>query len=416
MLSDQDFLHRKHWETLVETLSHVSPIVVLESQDNSGDSYLACFPKEEISIRTKNKDEAETQLKGVLNSAEWHFGYISYDFKNIFEKLDSKNNNPINLPHAWFINPGLIIKKDPNHAYLEVLKGDISMVPDIAYMNTKSKIGTFTSSDSKDEYIKKIRAVQHDIRQGRYYELNLSRLLLATYKGNGFTLYKAMKEAGPVPMAAFIQTKDWVICSASPEVYLIKKENRIESRPIKGTRKRYENPFEDQKIITELKNSDKEKAENLMIVDLVRNDFNRVAKPGTVQVESLFEVHSYATVHQMESVISAQLNENVTVFDVIKASFPMGSMTGAPKIEAMKAIDEYENYQRNVYSGAIGFISPKNDAVFNVVIRTAIIQNETLYYGVGGAITSDSSPEEEWNETEIKAKALKDAVNFLNSL
>jgi anthranilate/para-aminobenzoate synthase component I len=222
-----------------------------------------------------------------------------------------------------------------------------------------------------------------------------------------------MQHSGPVPMAAFIQTQDWAVCSASPEVFLIKKGAKIESRPIKGTRKRHTNDVEDAQLIRELQSSEKEKAENLMIVDLVRNDFNRVAKPGSVVVDKLFTIHSYATAHQMESVVIAELESEKTLFDVLKAAFPMGSMTGAPKIEAMRVIDELETYQRNIYSGAIGFIDPEQNAQFNVVIRTGVIRNNELLYGVGGAITSDSDPIQEWQETEVKTQALVQALNHL---
>ncbi len=412
MYSNRDFLHLENWDAILHSLAQLTPLVILESQDDSGASYVAAFPKKLHVIQELTQTNL-SDFESLFSTSVWLFGYISYDAKNAFERLESTNPNPIGLPHVWLMEPQLILKKTPEHPFVQVIQGDVSMIPDVPSSKRTIKIGTPICDETPESYSQKIKKIQAFIREGRVYEVNLSRLIRYPFQGEPFELYKAMRDCGPVPMAAFIQTRDWAICSASPEVFLIKQGHLIESRPIKGTRKRQSNYQDDARQIHELQSSEKEKAENLMIVDLVRNDFNRVAKPGSVKVEKLFAIHSYATVHQMESVIKAEILPHKTLFDVLKAAFPMGSMTGAPKIEAMRVIDELETYQRNIYSGTIGCISPQHDAQFNVVIRTAVIKNNELFYGVGGAITSDSDPIQEWQETEVKTQALVQAIHRL---
>jgi para-aminobenzoate synthetase component 1 len=199
------------------------------------------------------------------------------------------------------------------------------------------------------------------------------------------------------------------ICCQSPERFLRKEGEKVFSQPIKGTAKRSDCREQDDLLKEELLDSPKEKAENLMIVDLVRNDLSRIARHGSVKVTELFGIQSFGTVHQMVSTVEALTEERDPV-SVIKACFPMGSMTGTPKISAMKAIEEYEDYKRGIYSGAIGYITPNGNFDFNVVIRTAIIKKDEIFYSVGGAVTSDSIPANEWQETLIKARALLDTV------
>jgi para-aminobenzoate synthetase component 1 len=201
------------------------------------------------------------------------------------------------------------------------------------------------------------------------------------------------------------------VCCLSPERFLGRNGKRVFSQPIKGTMQRGNTQEEDAALKEALRSSAKDRAENLMIVDLVRNDLGRIAKKGTVHVHDLFEIQSFGTVHQMISTVEAE-TEIGNPIDIIQACYPMGSMTGAPKISAMKSIEELENYRRGIYSGAIGYIKPDGDFDFNVVIRTAIIRNEALYYSVGGAVTGDSDPLSEWEETLVKARALTQVLNF----
>jgi para-aminobenzoate synthetase component 1 len=260
------------------------------------------------------------------------------------------------------------------------------------------------STINSEDYISNVVKAQDMIHEGDIYEINFSYLKEFDFLGSGWNLYQKMKEVGPVPFGAYLQIGEVEVCCASPERFLKREKNHVYSQPIKGTISNSEDSNLD-----ELKN-EKNLAENLMIVDLVRNDLNRVAIPGTVKVDNLFEVQSFETVHQLVSTVKCDVEDETDSIEIIKACFPMGSMTGAPKIAAMNAIEDLEDYKRGIYSGAIGYIKPDGDFDFNVVIRTAIIEDEKLTYPVGGAITSDSIPEDEWDETIIKTEALKKAL------
>lgn len=322
-------------------------------------------------------------------------GYFGYDLKNYRESLTSNNSDPVQLPEMWMGSPLTVHILDDNEDL-----GESELDFHDAFSVEIEQI------TEQERYIQNVNKVQGYITEGDVYEVNISHQIRAAFKGDAFDLYENMRQLGPVPYGAFLKIGMSEICCASPERFLKKSGNVITSDPIKGTRPRGGNPLEDENILEQLRTSDKDKAENLMIVDLVRNDFNRVCEPGSVMVHSLFEIQSFGTVHQMVSRISGILRTSVSDVDSIAACFPMGSMTGAPKIRAMEIIDELEEYKRGLYSGAIGFFAPNGDFNFNVVIRSAIIQGRHLYYSTGGAITSDSVAEMEWDETLIKMRAL----------
>lgn len=332
---------------------------------------------------------------------EWIFGFLGYDLKNSIEDLVSENPSSVEAPDLYFLIPELVVKISDDG--VEVIKGELSK--DLPVTEIEGEISiTSTHQLEKEKYLEKIIAAQNSICEGDFYEVNISHPLEFKLSGQAWDLYKKMKAVGPVPFGSYIKFNGLEICSASPERFLSKKGNKIISQPIKGTVSRSEQ--EDSLKIKELSNSEKERAENLMIVDLVRHDLSKIAKEGSVKVSKLFEIQSFETVHQMVSTIEAEAKEAVDPIAILKACFPMGSMTGAPKIAAMKAIEELEDYKRGVYSGAIGYFNPENDFDFSVVIRTALINGNKLVYPVGGAITADSIPEEEWEETLLKAKAL----------
>ena len=400
---------RRNWDSLIESLIPLTEVVVLESQDMVGKSYLAAFPTKQYLV--DSQAESTQVLEEVFSTNTWRFGFISYDVKNDFEELNSTNPALFNCPEVWLMEPGFLLEW--NHSTNEwiTLVGKLPVIETQIDSSDNFRVGELYSNFSEEEYIATIESIQDDIKDGTYYELNLSRMISANFEGSPFALFKAMRKIGPVPMASFISTKKWSICSSSPEIFLEKKGSLIRSNPIKGTRPRNKVAQDDKLLIESLLNSDKEKAENLMIVDLVRNDFNRIAKSGSVKVSKLFQIETYETVHQMVSEVIAELRTDIAWMDILKATYPMGSMTGAPKIEAMKSIDKYERNKRSIYSGSIGCFSPNNDAILSVVIRTAFIQNDKLFYGVGGAITSDSDPKQEWEETIIKTQALLQALN-----
>jgi para-aminobenzoate synthetase component 1 len=214
-------------------------------------------------------------------------------------------------------------------------------------------------------------------------------------------------------MAAYFSADSLHLCGASMERYLTKKEDKILSQPIKGTIKKGETIEEDHALIASLLNSEKDRAENVMIVDLVRNDLNKICQTSSVKVTELCEIYSYLQVHQMISTVEGKLKPNTSFTDILRATFPMGSMTGAPKIAAMKHIDELESFKRGWYSGSVGYIQPNGDFDFNVVIRSLLCDEDKkiLNYCAGGAITIDSNPENEWEEIQVKTKAITEVLN-----
>ena len=218
-----------------------------------------------------------------------------------------------------------------------------------------------------------------------------------------------MNEISTPPFASFLKIDEQYLLSASPERYLKKEGNKIISQPIKGTAKRLISPIDDEKIASDLSRDEKERAENVMIVDLVRNDLSKTAKIGSVHVEELCKVYSFKQVHQMISTVVSEVEPTMHPVEIIRSTFPMGSMTGAPKVSAMKIIETLEETKRGLYSGAVGYFTPENDFDFNVVIRSILYDQEKKYisYSVGGAITAKSVPENEYEECLLKAKAMK---------
>jgi para-aminobenzoate synthetase len=251
--------------------------------------------------------------------------------------------------------------------------------------------------------------VQREITDGETYEVCLTNMIEATADPHESPLemYLRLREDNPTPFGAFIRTREAAILSTSPERFLcIGSDGRVESKPIKGTRPRGDTPEEDEAIKAELATSVKDRSENLMIVDLVRHDLGRTAELGSVQVDTLFGIESYATVHQMVSTVSSRLAEDASPVACVRAAFPPGSMTGAPKLRTMAIIDDLEAGARGVYSGAVGYFSLNGAVDLSVVIRTLVVRGETLRYGVGGAIVALSASDEEYEETVVKAAPL----------
>ncbi|HBQ61542.1 MAG TPA: anthranilate synthase component I family protein [Balneolaceae bacterium] len=410
-------LTEKYISQLIRHLRKSGPVILLESQMKehpaSTKSYIAFKPtawikawKDQIEVMKKGESEwfQEKAWDAFKNFREeqqdWLFGYLGYDLKNELEDLYSHNKELIGAPDLFFMNPGFLLEIDL-HNQIKVLRGELPDELDSA-QNSGFSVQP-TRQFSADEYIRLVENAKLDIYEGEYYEINLSHPIEFDFEGDPLALYDAMKAAGPVPFGSYLHIDDIDICCASPERFLAKKGDHVRSQPIKGTASRQ---GESEQTLKLLQESEKERAENLMIVDLVRNDLSRVSIEGSVLVSGLFEIQSFETVHQMVSTVECRVSEATDSLDVLKACFPMGSMTGAPKISAMKAIEDYENYKRGIYSGAIGYIDPEGDFDFNVVIRTAIIQQSKLVYPVGGAITSDSDAQAEWEETLVKARAI----------
>ncbi|TVQ75502.1 MAG: aminodeoxychorismate synthase component I [Balneolaceae bacterium] len=382
----------------------------LAGHEASRPGYIASDPV--VSVRVAAGMRAWETLRQFREKyPEWMFGWFSYDLKNEIEQLVSGHPDPVGLPDLYFFVPGILLETDRNSLEIRMIKGE--SFPEILPFTVlppgapgSYQLGALQSVDGWDRYRRNVLRIKEYITRGDTYEVNLTHPLKARFEGDSLALFASMREAGPVPFAAWLSHDGVDVCCASPERFLERKGLRVRSQPIKGTSPRGANPEEDRRIINDILKKEKNRAENVMIVDLVRHDLGQLAKTGTVRTDALLEVQTFATVHQLVSTISAELPAGTPSVDVIRSCFPMGSMTGAPKIRTMQIIEELESYRRGLYSGAIGYFTPDDNFDLNVVIRTAIIKDDTLFYPVGGAITADSEPREEWEETWLKAQAL----------
>lgn len=342
---------------------------------------------------------------------DWVFGGLSYELKNEIEDLYSKNQDGLNFPNLFFFSPLhlLIIKgnnlqiisPDAEHILKLINETIVEEDPTILKVNLKSRL-------TKNNYREKIIEIKNEINLGNIYETNFCMEFYDNCAISPFDIFKKLNIKSPTPFANFFKWNDKYIISATPERFLAKRKQKIISQPIKGTAKRSDNILEDIEIKKSLYHHPKERQENVMIVDLVRNDLTKFAKKGTVTVEELFGVYSFKQVHQMVSTVVCEIDDNTDNIDVIKSCFPMGSMTGAPKIKAMQLMDYYENSKRGMYAGAIGYFDDENDFDFNVIIRSILYNSSSNYlsFHVGSAITNDADPEKEYEECLLKAKAV----------
>ncbi len=344
---------------------------------------------------------------------DWLLGYLGYDLKNGLEKLSSENADGLDFPPLFFFVPQQVVLLKGNE--VEIIADAPQTVYDAILAsnvgeNTNRAHIKFTPRISREAYIEKVENVRQHIEEGDVYEMNLCMEFFAENATiSPLHTYLDLLAISPVPFAAFGKFEgERYALSASPERFLLKEGNTLISQPIKGTAKRGATTDEDETMKRNLRNSIKEMAENVMIVDLVRNDLARSAIAGTVKVEELFGIYTFPQVHQMISTVTAQLKGGEHWADAIARAFPMGSMTGAPKVMAMQLIEQYEESKRGLFSGAIGYITPQGDFDFNVMIRSLLYNatNSYLSYHVGGAITYDSIPQEEFDECMLKALAI----------
>jgi len=298
-------------------------------------------------------------------------------------------------------------------AWLEALEGRLLGVPPAPALPSVSPgpSPVFHFERAPERYLADIGVCQRDIREGETYEVCLTNTLHAALQLEPLTYYRTLRRVSPTPYAAFLRFGDTALACSSPERFLrIDRAGFVESKPIKGTLPRGRDADEDARLEAALRASEKERSENLMIVDLVRNDLGRVCEVGSVHVPVLMEVERYATVHQLVSTIRGRLRPELTAVDCIQAAFPGGSMTGAPKKRTMALLDRLEGSARGPYSGAIGFLGLGGGADLNIVIRTAVLRPGSVSIGVGGAVVALSDPQSEWEEIRLKARALLDAA------
>jgi para-aminobenzoate synthetase component 1 len=349
--------------------------------------------------------------------SDWVFGHICYDHKNILErKLVSSHPPKTGFPLTHFFVPQTVcyINKEQTMLTIESFDDPHSIYQAINEVAIEPDAGIpsllFNKVVGRQQYLDAIGKLRTHIGDGDCYEIN--------YCNEGFcehaeveplAVFNALNKLSPAPFAAYYRLGDQYMMCASPERYLKREGDGILSQPIKGTARRDADAVVDAAIKEQLRNDVKERAENVMIVDLVRNDLARCSETGSIAVEELFGIYSFPQVHQMVSTVTGKLKETTTFEDVIRYTFPMGSMTGAPKYKVMQLIDNYEMSRRELFSGTVGYIAPDGDFDFNVVIRSLFYNSATkyLFYQTGGAITYDSDAEKEWEEMRLKAWALE---------
>lgn len=385
--------------------------------NGSSDSLLAIGNERKVVLKTEKN--AFQQIGEFLktNKDEYVFGYLGYDLKNDLENLKSENPDSINFPLVHLFVP-TNIAKITSDGVVHLLKGDLKLLKDelskLEHTERSDKLerNQIYSSLTKEAYLTKIKQVQHHIQLGDIYEANFCYAFKAVdIQINPLGVYQKLNSKTVAPFSVYGQFDEHFILSASPERFIKKTGRKVTSQPIKGTIRRGKTIHEDEALKKQLASNQKDRSENVMIVDLVRNDLSRIANPSSVKVEKLCEIYSFKNIHQMISTVTAEV-DNYESLDIIKALFPMGSMTGAPKISAMQLMEGLEEHKRGVYAGCIGYFAPNGDFDFNVVIRTILYnqKEKKLSFSVGGAITNLSLPEEEYQETLLKAEALIQAL------
>jgi len=363
------------------------------------------------------------QLKAYQTQVnDWIFGYLTYDLKNDLEDLTSENYDGLQFPDLFFFQPKKLVLIKGNTVefhYLKEVESDLE-----TDLKTIEQFNASTHQQSKkdikiklrihkDAYFEKVSTMLDHIHRGNIYEANFCQeCYVEVAQIDPLETFKKLNAISKTPFATFLKRNGNYLLSASPERYLKKEGNSIISQPIKGTAKRSENLEEDEQLKRNLQHDEKERSENIMIVDLVRNDLSHTAIKGSVKIEELCKVYTFDQVHQMISTVTSKIDEHTHPVDVITSTFPMGSMTGAPKISAMKIIESLEETKRGLYSGAVGYFTPKGDFDFNVVIRSILYNEERNYvsYSVGSAITAKSDPLKEYEECLVKAKAMREVL------
>ena len=373
------------------------------------------------SLKTDFYNAFEDLAQYQQTTKDWLFGYLSYDLKNDLEPLQSKNFDGLSFPDLFFFQPKklfLLHDSEVEMQYLGLCDDELEddfeeILSQVLHHDVQEQSLEIKQRIDSNKYISKVSSMLEHVQRGDIYEANFCMEFFAENAIiDPLDKFFKLNEISQSPFAVFFKNNKHFLLSSSPERYLKKQGQDLISQPIKGTAKRYAISSEDELAKELLAEDPKERSENIMITDLVRNDLSHTAQRGSVQVPELCAVYSFLQVHQMISTVTSKLDPQYSAIEAIKKSFPMGSMTGAPKISAMKIIEELEETKRGLYSGAVGYFTPDGDFDFNVVIRSILYNQENKYisFSVGSAITSLSVPEKEYEECLLKAKAMREVL------
>ncbi|MGH8019932.1 MAG: aminodeoxychorismate synthase component I [Opitutaceae bacterium] len=358
-------------------------------------------------------------------------GYFSYEFGQRFERIARTSPDDLGVPEMefGFYNAVLAFASDTGRAFVAANLADPSDERTLAQKlertvrdalargprprpepPPRTAVGPPRSNFTKEEYLRAVARIKDYIRAGDVYQVNLSQRFEASLPGHPYELYRRLRRLSPAPFASYLNLGGRQIVSCSPERFLRLQNGRVETRPIKGTRPRGANATEDAALRQQLVASEKDRAELLMIVDLERNDLGRVCEVGSIRVDEIYRLETHPTVFHLVASVSGKLPAQADVFDCLRAAFPGGSITGAPKIRAMQIIDELEPHRRHLYTGAIGYLGFDGNCDLNIAIRTILCASGRAYYHVGGGIVWDSDPESEYQETLDKGRAMHAAL------
>ena len=411
-------------DQLLQWGSYCREVVWLDSNNNPSEyqSFEAVLAVDAFTAIQTDYVDAFKKLHEYQKSVQdWIFGYLTYDVKNAVEDLHSNNYDGLAFPDLFFFQPKKIIFIQNNQLHFEYLnfcsdeiEEDFQAIESLFFQETSNPTEiSIQQRISKEEYLQKVQELQEHIHRGDIYEVNFCMEFFAENALiNPLSTYQKLNQISQAPFSVYLKNHQHYLLCASPERYLKKQGEQIISQPIKGTAPRSLDESVDKFNKEQLQHNLKERSENIMIVDLVRNDLSKTAQKGSVQVLELCGVYTYKQVHQLISTISSKLHSDYSPVSAIESTFPMGSMTGAPKISAMQLIEKFEETQRGLYSGAVGYFSPIGDFDFNVVIRSILYnaQSQYLSFSSGSAITALSVPEQEYQECLLKAQAMKQVL------
>lgn len=419
-VSDTELFKKK----ILQWAQQFREVVYLDSNNHTSSYNVidAVLAVDAFTMIQTDDSSAFTQLEEYQRNAnDWLFGYLSYDLKNNVENCTSKNFDGLEFPELAFFQPKKLFFFEENKVRFEYLGVcDEDILSDFEEIDATILIEHLSKDKLQikarvayDDYVKGFNKMMHHIQRGDIYEANYCmEFYLDEAVLQPVDVFWNLNQISESPFACFGKFNKHFVLSASPERYLKKQGTKVISQPIKGTAKRGGTEIEDQELKEALAENKKEQSENVMIVDLVRNDLSRTATKGSVQVEELFGIHTFKQVHQMISTVVSEVSESQNAIEIIKTTFPMGSMTGAPKLSAMKIIEEVEQTKRGLYSGALGYFTPSGDFDFNVIIRSILYNQEKKYvsFSVGSAITIQANATDEYNECLLKANAMKQVL------